>query len=277
MEQTTQLLNPQNLKLEEFQLARLKDLSTPGLSLTTTSRVILMASASAPLFRNLKGKESALRKSISKICAKVSIKAELSETEFLLIYDFVLRNYSMATLTEFEYAFELNLLNQDKETFAEHFNCFDCAYIGKVMGNYYKMKSDAIQRLKMSLPKELPKHESTDEDYYNRLLKVSKEKKEVPNYWNWTKVYEYMNSAGIVDESIEWKTRLKNRVIEQMRLDNEMQKLNEPDALGRARIDASFTPATVKANCHREYVRFKIHKLLNFDYLGIVLDVENKK
>lgn len=239
-------------------------------ALSNTNKNILNASLYIHFKDIAKSEQEKKIREVLAYCSVVyGIKNPPDDTSINIILDYFRRYYPNITIEEVKIAFDINLQRGD-ENKPQHFQTITLDFIIANIKYFLIKKTDAINALKMATPKELPKPESTDEDYYNRLIKVAEEKKEVPHYWNWTKVYNYMNASGLVTESLEWKNELKSVVMEQIKIDNEMSKMDTPDAIGRARIDATFTPETIKGECHKEYVRFKVCQKLNIEYIGIL-------
>lgn len=104
-----------------------------------------------------------LRASMAKVGAATGLKIYPDEVLFSIVKDFIIKDSDFRRLTaaQFEQAFMLNLSGTYGEII-EHFQNFDCVFIGKVLTAYIKLEYEAKDRLR-HLQAQQPEPAITDE------------------------------------------------------------------------------------------------------------------
>lgn len=201
--------------------------------------------------------ERELRRIIGVICVQYSIRVAPDEFATNIIVKFVRNRYQHLTLQEFELAFELNLLNESDDK-PKHFQNLSVEFITDVVKHFMQLKSDALASLKRATPvKQLSEHQSTDKDYYNRLMAYVKENKQLPIFWNWSAVYDHMEASGMVTETDTELKQFKLHVKAGVKTQATLDKMKAADAIERMRIEESLNPKNLAAIYKAEYVKMK--------------------
>lgn len=202
--------------------------------------------------------EKDLRRIIGVICVQYSIRQAPDEFATNIIVKFVRNRYEYLTLQEFALAFELNLLNED-EGKPKHFQNISVEFIADVMKYFMQLKSEALASLKRATPvKELSEHQSTEKDYYDRLIAFVEKNKILPHTWNWTAVYNYMEDFEMITETDEEIKAFKAQVKYEVKTKAQLDKLNALDAIERMRIEESLTSKNMSDIYKKEYVKMKL-------------------
>lgn len=189
------------------------------------------------------------RQSIGYACVFCGIK-EAPDSLVLTGLKKVFNHYHYITPDEFQLAFELNL-HGEYEKKIEHYQQFSADFMASIFQAYRSRKVAALKAFKQYEPiKELPGHNTTDEDHYNKLVEYVAEKG-MPHFWNWVAVFRFMKESGKVTESLEERNELKAKV--KNRLEGECLK-RPVEAKGL------LSEENVRYECQREYVinRFSI-------------------
>lgn len=137
------------------------------------------------------------------ICA---IKELPDEATFGYI-EMAFHHYKDLNRAEVELAFQLNQ-SGDLAVIHEHYNKMDLSFFAAVMRSYANRTYEANRAMGMS--KKLPtvEYKHDNEALYTSLVKYTKEHNALPDYWNWSVVYDYMRNTGIVKPDKEYKDRL---------------------------------------------------------------------
>lgn len=120
----------------------------------------------------------------------------------------IMDHFSSFTAANFLEAFEFNeALVYDKRV--EHFNSFLPAYMSEVLHKYRNLKNRAEIEWKKALLAATPKPRvETGEECFKSLEKHYLENKELPRFWDWSKVFIYLEEAGEIKLSIEEKKKI---------------------------------------------------------------------
>lgn len=200
--------------------------------------------------------DSKLKEAVTMVCTMLGVKTPPDPVTMGHIKR-IFNNYHNITYREFVNAFELNILGEYGEVY-EHFQNFDMVFVSRILGMYRVRKQNAIKEAEYYKPKELPAHESTNEDYYNRLVEYIKTNNTIPFTWNYSAVYEYMRESGMITESKEWRHEFKKGIEEKMKAKLTADKLKSKDAIERIRLEDAFNETNIKSACQREYVIYKL-------------------
>lgn len=119
----------------------------------------------------------------------------------------------MLCIGEIELAYQLNVLGIafEKVTF---YNNHSTSYLFDVINKYKDWKpiiNKSINQKEIK-PLELDAHKTTPKEYFEKLVKIYNDTKELPFTYDWLSVYYHMKDIGIVKETLEWKADLKKRV-----------------------------------------------------------------
>jgi hypothetical protein len=204
--------------------------------------------------------EAELRTAILFVIAMLGIKNEPDKTTVNFILAFMRNHFPHLTLAEFKVAFEINLLNQD-ENKPQHFHSFNLEFITPVLKNFLFEKQQALANMnKVIIPKErqLSEHQSTDKDYYDRLISYIEEKKQLPSFWNWIAVFNHMEYSGKVTETDEEIKSFKEKVKQEVKTQAQLDKLKAADRIERRRIDELLNPHKMNDLYKKEYVKMKL-------------------
>ena len=177
-----------------------------------------------------------------------------------LILTFMRTHFKYLTLSEFRLAFELNILDDDKDK-PHHYQCFDLNFITPVIKRFLKQKQQALNSLdRISKPKELDQPLPTGKQLYEGLLKYIQEKKQMPLFWNWTAVYMHMEESGMVSESDDELKTFRKKILEKTKAKVSLEIITAFDAIERNKISDKLSKEKMLNAYMEEYVKMKLSK-----------------
>ncbi len=207
--------------------------------------------------------EREIRQEILRAITTYSIKKLPDDLEVKMILQFLKNHFDRFTLKEFRLAFELNILREDQNK-PQHYQNLSIEFISTVLKYFLHLKTEALGSLKRAVPViALPEHQSTDKDYYDRLISYVKDKKSLPSFWNWIAVFNHMEVSEMVTETDEELKEFKLKVKQEAKTQAQLQKLKAADAIERMRIDESLQPKNMKDLYKAEYVKIKTKEIIN--------------
>lgn len=151
----------------------------------------------------------------------------------------IMDHFSSFTRANFMEAFELNEAGIYAKR-VEHFNAFLPAYMSEVLNCYRGLKNRAELEYKRALAAQTPEPVvESGEDCFKSLKKCFDENEnELPRFWNWQKVFLYLEEVGEIALTLDEKNKIysvvKNRVAEQKKLATDLSELKSFDQLLRS-------------------------------------------
>lgn len=207
--------------LVESEQKTLQNLCDPAITINLTKVDIEIIKASvSKKFEN----EDEFRISTGMVIAIVGIKEVPSDfiiSECWKIFD----HFKSFSIEDYLNAFRFNemQLSEKKE---EHFNSFSPAYMASVLNNYRSIKNKAITDYKLQLAAIAPQPQpEIGEDLTKALKKHYSEHGVLPRFWNWDKVYLYLEETKEIDLTIDEK----NKIIEDIKANIEIKKKHASD------------------------------------------------
>lgn len=151
----------------------------------------------------------------------------------------IMDHFSSFTRANFMEAFELNEAGIYAKR-VEHFNAFLPGYMSEVLNYYRGLKNRAELEYKRALAAQTPEPVvESGEDCFKSLKKCFDENEnELPRFWNWQKVFLYLEEVGEIALTLDEKNKIysvvKNRVAEQKKLATDLSELKSFDQLLRS-------------------------------------------
>ena len=148
---------------------------------------------------------------VKTVCSFVGIK-DLPDMVALSACWKTLDHFKSFTKSNFIQAFEFNEAGIYEKR-VEHFNAFLPAYMSEVLNNYRSMRNKAQSDYKKQLKAmEVEPESMTPEQSYYGLIKYIKENKQPPRFWDWNKVFIFMEEASLIEMTLEEKNKLFAKV-----------------------------------------------------------------
>lgn len=197
-------------------------------------------------------------KTILKRCATLcSLKTVPDEFTISFLYKYLTQTCGTSTFEEVEKAFYFNQAGHFGERI-KHFDAFDVNFLSQVMEQWLIMKTKTRQRIAALLPPPTQKVE-TDEDSYNGLVAYIRKNADFPEFWAWTKVYNWMDECLMIEETNETKKELYDKVYHRLKNKLELEILDMKNANDRKERLESL-PDDVKTECRKimikKYLKF---------------------
>jgi len=102
-------------------------------------------------------------------------------------------------------------------TRVEHYQLLDINFISQVMEFYLTKKIEVKKRVQALIPPPPPPKEETPEECYNGLVSyLKKHDGEFPEYWAWSKVYDHMEDALMIEVTNQVKWELFESICERL-------------------------------------------------------------
>jgi len=187
-----------------------------------------------------------LKQLILVVCGLVGIKEMPDGITIKNCWD-ALDHFKSFTKDNFLEAFKFNEAGV-YETRAQHYNSFLPAYMSEVLNNYRSMRNKAQSDYKKQLKALEPEPESmTPEESYNGLIKYFEENKTPPRFWDWNKVFVFMEEASIIQMTIAEK----NLLFAKVKNDVELLKSTATDSDQLKEINKQLLANNLVTECRR--------------------------
>lgn len=139
------------------------------------------------------------------ISKRIGLRYSSDVEELKIIAGFIGRNFGDITGKELTRAFDMVLAGKlgVDDNKIEHYQSFNCKYVGHILGKYRKVRNDAIKKFEASVKQHEEEKEikrmNTEEfhqESYEGLISLLAEGK-CPENWNWLSVWKHMNKNGM--------------------------------------------------------------------------------
>jgi len=150
----------------------------------------------------------------------------------------IMEHFSSFTRANFMEAFEFNEAGVYARR-VEHFNSFLPAYMSEVLNNYRGLKNRAELEYKRALAAQIPEPtpESGEDCFKSLKSYYENNNKVLPKFWNWAKVFLYLEEAGEIVLTLAEKESVyklvKNRIAEDKKQATDLGELKSFDQLLR--------------------------------------------
>jgi len=137
------------------------------------------------------------------------------------------------------------------ETRIEHYNSFLPNYMCSVLNKYREIRNQAIVNFKrLERSKKIETTQSTPKENYQAFVAYVKENKSTPKFWDWAKIYFYMD-----DENIIIKTPAeKKAMMEIIKAQINAAKKNAVDLAEMKSIELDLNPDNIILLCKKQIV-----------------------
>lgn len=221
----------------------MQNLSNPAITLNLTNNEvsILKADTGKPI-------ETAddLIMLIGKVIAFTGIK-QLPDDIVIAMCWKVMDHFKSFTKSNFIQAFEFNEAGIYEKR-VEHFNAFLPAYMSEVLNNYRSMRNKAQSDYKKQLKAmEVEPESMTPEQSYNGLLSYIKENNSMPRFWDWNKVFIFMEEASLIEMTLEEK----NMIFAKVKAEIEAKKKNATDLDELKELNLQLSTKNLVTECRR--------------------------
>ena len=190
--------------------------------------------------------------SVGLILAIAGIKEPPDDMLKGIIWTYVKKYLRGFTFEDMKLAFLMNAAGEFPRR-VEHYGLFDVSFISGVMDQYLTCKQSTMSRARALLAPPVVK-ETTPEEAYNGLKEYCVKHGEFPEYWAWSKVFDYMEEWLMIEETLEKRKAFKEKVFKRMQDKMElevmgMKHMHEREAR-RAQLEEE-----VKQECRKQMVK----------------------
>ena len=115
----------------------------------------------------------------------------------------------------------------------------------------------------------MPEHQTTPQEWYDRLVNFIKTENQIPMFWRWSEAFDWMFSNGLIEESIEELKKFRDSVELKMFAEKgayrkaQLQDVNDNimREIIKNKIDADYTKEAIDSQARKEFVIKKLSHL----------------
>lgn len=228
-------------------------------SLTEVEKKLVRIYSQHELIRNTPPdrQELEIKRMIVTVCGLLGIKNLPDQLTTTFVLRFIREHYGGLSVEAMIHAFELNAAGILCEKRHEHFQNFGIEFIADVLGDYVETKRNVNKKVKGLLSPKSTETIVSDEDAYIFLVDFYRKNKSLPMIFSWDKVYFHMMENNMVTESIAWMKSFRFEVEQKMKL----EKVSDMLSAG-AILSGSISDDSIQFRCRKEYVKFKLPKIV---------------
>lgn len=152
-----------------------------------------------------------------------------------LLWEYFQQKLRGFTFEDIRLAFIMNASGELDQR-VQHFQLIDLNFISQVMDLYLEKKIQLSKRITALLPPPEPVQLESDEDSFNGLVNYRKKHGEMPTFWAWKKVFNYMDECLMIEETMEQRRELFAKIYPKFQSKAELDILNARSAKERDEI-----------------------------------------
>lgn len=137
-----------------------------------------------------------LKSTLSYCCIMVGIERVPGDDAKMVILSYLRKYHGSLTSRQVAQAFELLASGEHGNQAPEHYNNLSPKYISDVLRLYTHRMRQVVDKVRSAEINAAPATKSTNEQYYDRLVKVVDKYKVIPLLWAWEEVYTHLQDIG---------------------------------------------------------------------------------
>ena len=228
---------PKNFLPQEIQ-NKIAVATQPIIKATIKEKAIYIASIEQNKLRNYSNSSEETNKFIDLIMRwkiYTGITNEINFTEFVIIFEFIRKNFGELNYTDIESAIDLSTANKleiIKSKSDESFGYFSCAYVGRILSAYIEYRPKAIHKVKNQVDQYLLVNTKPEINYEERILNFQNliieayiEVRKTKNYTNdWgNMIFHYLYKNDFLTFPEEQIKRSKKYAIKEAKSDSKKE------------------------------------------------------